>query len=304
MLLLHNMDIRENEITRVTLWGAAANVILAGLKLCAGIFGHSAAMVADAVHSMSDLVSDIIVLALVKVSSRGRDKGHNYGHGKFETLGTAVVALLLFVVGAELIANGISKISIVLKGGTIEVPGGIALIAALVSIAVKELLFQVTAHTGKKHDSPVVVTNAWHHRTDALSSVGAALGIGTAILFGGRWAILDPIVCCAISIFIFYIAVKMAIPAINELTEASLSDEVESEIRDIIQSVHGIDDVHALKTRQLGRGIIVDSHIVVNPQLTVREAHDITEVAENRLRERFGPETQISLHVEPSTESR
>lgn len=298
------MKDREKTIYRVTAWGAAANLALAALKLLAGLVGRSTAMLADAVHSLSDLVSDVIVVAMVAISSREKDKSHDYGHGKFETLATAAVALLLVVVAARLMAGGIGKIRAVAAGGTIEVPGRIALWAAVASIVVKETLYQWTARVGRKVGSPAVITNAWHHRTDALTSIGAALGIGAALILGGRWAILDPIVGCAISIFIFVIAVKMGLPALNELTEGSLPDDVENEIISIIRSVDGVEDVHALKSRRSGPDIITEAHVVVDPGMSVADAHDITEIAEERLRERFGAEMQISLHIEPSVESR
>ena len=295
---------REKSIVRVTVWGAVANVVLAVAKLVAGIVGRSAAMTADAIHSFSDLVSDVIVLVMVKVASRGNDKDHEYGHGKFETLATVAVALLLLAVGGKMLADGVSRIAGFFRGEQMVVPGMFAFWAALVSIAVKEALYQWTAHVGRKFDSPAVVTNAWHHRSDALSSVGSAVGIALASLLGGKWAIMDSVVACAISIFIIRIGVKMALPALRELTEASLPEETENEIRDVILSVDGVLDVHAMKTRKTGPDIIIESHIVVDPEMTVFQAHLLTEYAEDRLRERFGQKTQISLHVEPSVESK
>lgn len=295
---------REKSIVRVTVWGAVANVVLAVAKLVAGIVGRSAAMTADAIHSFSDLVSDVIVLVMVKVASRGNDKDHEYGHGKFETLATVAVALLLLAVGGKMLADGVSRIAGFFRGEQMVVPGMIAFWAALVSIAVKEALYQWTAHVGRKFDSPAVVTNAWHHRSDALSSVGSAVGIALASLLGGKWAIMDSVVACAISIFIIRIGVKMALPALRELTEASLPEETENEIREVILSVDGVLDVHAMKTRKAGPDIIIESHIVVDPEMTVFQAHLLTEYAEDRLRERFGQKTQISLHVEPSVESK
>ena len=295
---------REKSIVRVTVWGAVANVVLAVAKLVAGIVGRSAAMTADAIHSFSDLVSDVIVLVMVKVASRGNDKDHEYGHGKFETLATVAVARLLLAGGGKMLADGVSRIAGFFRGEQMVVPGMIAFWAALVSIAVKEALYQWTAYVGRKFDSPAVVTNAWHHRSDALSSVGSAVGIALASLLGGKWAIMDSVVACAISIFIIRIGVKMALPALRELTEASLPEETENEIRDVILSVDGVLDVHAMKTRKTGPDIIIESHIVVDPEMTVFQAHLLTEYAEDRLRERFGQKTQISLHVEPSVESK
>lgn len=291
---------REKNLTSVTLWGAISNLALSALKMTAGIFGSSSAMVADAVHSLSDLVSDALVLVMVKVSSRKQDKGHDYGHGKFETLATVFMSILLLVVGARLLVGAIEKIKLVAQGGTLASPGIIAFVAALVSIAVKEFMYQWTVRVGKKHDSSMIVANAWHHRSDALSSVGSAAGIGFAILLGGKWTILDPIVGCIISVVIMVVAVKMAIPAIGELTEASLPEDVEENIVRIIESVPGVDNTHALKTRRIGPDIIIDSHIVVNPDMTVVQAHDISTAVEEALRREYGAGTQISIHIEPN----
>mgnify|MGYP003309146767 CR=1 FL=1 len=293
---------REKTIARVTAWGALVNLALAALKLAAGLLGRSSAMVADAVHSFSDLVSDAIVLVMVRVSSKGQDKGHDFGHGKFETLATVAVAILLFFVGVRLMVGGIGKIRLVLDGGELPSPDSIALWAAVVSIAVKEALYWWTSVTGKKVNSPAMISNAWHHRSDALSSIGSALGIGGAMLLGGKWAVLDPIVGCIISIFILAVAVKMVVPALDELTEGSLPDETEEEIERIICSVDGVENVHELKTRKNGPDIIIAAHIVVNAAMSVAVAHRLTEIAESKLREKFGQKTQISLHVEPDSD--
>lgn len=294
---------REHTISRVTIWGAAVNLLLSVLKMIAGLLGKSSAMVADAVHSISDLASDFVILVMVRLSSKEKDRGHDYGHGKYETLATVVVALMLLAVGGKLMAEGVSKIRVVLSGGTLEVPGSIALWAAVISIVVKEILYQWTAATGKRTNSPAMIANAWHHRTDALSSVGSAIGIGCAMAFGGKWVVLDPVAGCLISIFIIVLSVRMAIPALKELTEASLPENEENRIMEIIQSVPGIDNAHDLRTRRMGPDIVVEAHIVVNPDLRVSEAHHITEIAEKALRKEFGESTHISLHVEPSVES-
>ena len=294
---------RGKTISNVTVWGAAANMGLSFLKLAAGILGKSSAMVADAVHSFSDLVSDIVVLVMVRVASKGKDKSHDYGHGKFETLATVVVSLLLLVVGARLMVSAIDRISYVAKGGVLDAPGKIALWAALVSIVVKEFLFQWTSRVGKRVNSQAMEANAWHHRSDALSSVGSAIGIGGAIILGGKWTILDPLVGAVISVVIIVVAVKMALPAINELTEASLPEDIENQIVDIIRSVPGIENVHDLRTRRSGPEIIIDVHIVVDPEMSVAAAHDITTKAESAVRSQFGEGTQLSIHVEPNEDS-
>ncbi|MBQ0077234.1 MAG: cation transporter [Bacteroidales bacterium] len=299
------MDHRTKTIRKVTLWGAVGNLLLSAFKLVTGIIGNSAAMVADAVHSLSDLVSDVIVLIFTVVAGKGRDKSHDYGHGKFETLATFAVSLILLAVGAKMVASCVSKVHAVLTGGLdVEAPGIIAALAALVSILVKEGLYQWTARVGKKIDSQVMIANAWHHRSDALSSVGSLLGVGGAILLGGKWVILDPLVCGIISIVIIVVAVKMAAPALAELTDASLSEDVEKHIASVIESVDGVQDVHNLKTRRCGHYSVVEAHIVVDPSMSVREAHDITDAAEDRLRAEFGDEIQVTLHIEPSCDAR
>ena len=295
---------RERRITSVTLWGAVCNLLLSGVKLLAGIAGRSSAMVADAVHSLSDLVSDAIVIVMVRVASRGDDKGHDYGHGKFETLATVFVSLLLVVVGAKLMTGAIDRIRFVVGGGELPAPGTVALYAALVSIVLKELLYHWTVRVGNSCGSPAMIANAWHHRSDALSSVGSAAGIGGASLLGGRWTILDPIVGCVISIVIVIVAVKMALPALNELTEASLPDDVENEIVKTVESVSGVENVHNLKTRRIGHSISIDTHIVVNPDMSVADAHTITEDIESAVRDKYGESTHLSIHVEPDIDAK
>lgn len=293
------MTNREKRISFVTLWGAVANLALTAVKFIAGILGCSAAMVADAVHSLSDLVSDAIVLVMVRISYKGGDKGHDYGHGKYETLAALSVSLLLAAVAVKMMMSGISKIRTVVYGAAIDSPGWIALCAAILSIAVKEILYQWTSREGRKLDSPAMIANAWHHRSDALSSVGSLIGIGGAIVLGGKWTLLDPLAGCIISIFIFIVAVRMAGPAFSELMEASLPDETEDEIISIIGGIDKVDSVHELKTRRSGHYVIIDAHIVVDPDMSVADAHEVTTAVEAALREKYGQETQISLHVEP-----
>lgn len=297
------MDERARQIQSVTFWGAVCNLGLSAIKLVAGLVGRSSAMVADAVHSLSDLVTDIIVIVFARISSKGQDKSHDYGHGKFETLASLAVSLLLLVVAGRMIAGSVSSIKSILEGNPVPSPGIIALVAAAVSILVKEILFQWTRRVGNKVNSPAMIANAWHHRSDALSSVASLAGIGGAILLGGKWTILDPAVGGIISIVIIVVAVKMSIPAILELTDASLPDEVEDRIQKIIESVEGVENVHDLKTRRCGSYEIADVHIVVDPEMTIAEAHNITVAAEDKLRASFGPEMQVTIHVEPSEDS-
>jgi cation diffusion facilitator family transporter len=295
---------REKEIRRITLWGAVMNIVLTAGKIVAGIFGRSAAMVADGIHSLSDLLSDAVVLVFTHISSKGKDRDHSFGHGKFETLATLIVSIILVTVGGNLMSNGIRSIIGVFNGTEIPKPGYIALIAAAVSIALKEWLYHATVRVGKKTGSTVVIANAWHHRSDALSSIGSLIGIGGAIVLGDKWTVLDPLASCLISIAIIVVAVKMALPSLAELLETSLPEDIEQEIIRIASSVKGVNDIHDLKTRRNGISFIIDAHIVVNPDMSIVEAHDISTDVEEALRSKFGPETQLSIHVEPDRTSK
>ena len=295
------MNDRKQQINRVTLWGAAVNLLLTACKIAAGIFGRSAAMIADGVHSLSDLSSDAVVLIFTRISSKAKDRDHEFGHGKFETLATVIISLILIVVGAKLMSNGIKSIHACIDGEVLPRPGFIALAAAVISIVSKEILYQWTATVGRKTGSTAVMANAWHHRSDALSSIGALLGIGGAIILGDKWTILDPITSCVISVAIIVVAVKMALPSLAELLETSLPEDIEKEIMDIASSVPGVNDIHELKTRRNGMSFIIDAHVVVNPDMSVVEAHDIATNVEEALCSRFGSETQTSIHIEPDT---
>lgn len=295
---------REKEIRRITLWGAVTNIALTLGKIIAGILGRSAAMVADGIHSLSDLLSDIIVLVFTHISSKGKDKDHSFGHGKFETLATLIVSIILIVVGVRLMEGGVGSIIDAANGNPVPKPGWIALIAAVASIAVKEILYQATAKVGRSVNSPVVIANAWHHRSDALSSIGSLAGIGGAIILGEKWTILDPLASCCISIAIIILAVKMAIPSLSELLEASLPEDIEKEIIETASAVKGVNDIHDLKTRRNGISFIIDAHIVVNPDISVVEAHDIATEVEEALRSKYGKETQLSIHVEPDASAK
>lgn len=290
---------RKSEIRRITLWGAVVNLLLTAGKLVAGALGHSAAMVADGVHSLSDLISDVVVLAFTHISAKGKDRDHSFGHGKFETLATLIISIILVIVGGKLMSEGIRSIIDIINGTVLPRPGIIALAAAAVSIAAKEILYHVTLKTGKRVQSPVVIANAWHHRSDALSSIGSLIGIGGAIILGSKWTILDPIVSCAISIAIIIVAFRMAMPSIAELLEASLPEEIENQITATASAVEGVRDFHELKTRRNGISFIIDAHMTVDPDISIVEAHNIATRVEEALRTKFGSETQISIHMEP-----
>ncbi|MBQ4230767.1 MAG: cation transporter [Salinivirgaceae bacterium] len=290
---------REKEIYRVTIAGTVVNVLLTVFKFAAGVLGASAAMIADAVHSLSDLLTDFVVLLFVKLSSRPADSDHPYGHGKYETLATAMVAIALLAAGGVLLSEGVQKIVAAIHGEQLVMPGKIALWAALVSIAAKEGVYWITIAVAKRVDSSALRANAWHHRTDALSSVATALGIGCALLFGGKWAILDPIAAVLVSVFILVAAAKLLYEAVQDLLEKSLPKEVEQEIREIVEADHDMSELHNLRTRRVGAVYSIEMHLRMRGSTSLYEAHRHSMLLEQRLRERFGQDTLISVHLEP-----
>lgn len=293
------MEAREKEIYTVTLVGTAVNAILIVLKFIAGFVGRSSAMVADAVHSLSDFISDIIVLVFVKIAGKPKDKGHDYGHGKFETLATMIIGVLLFIAGIGLMINGVESVIASLNGQTLERPTMLALVVAVASIGSKEWLYRYTLKAGKRLNSPAVTANAWHHRSDAVSSLGTLVGIAGAMFLGDRWRILDPIAAIVVSVFIIKSGYDIVKPCIAELLEASLPDNTEREIITRVTSVPGIESVHNLRTRRIGNGIAIDLHAQMDGNLTLSQAHEKATAAENAIRRTFGENSIINIHMEP-----
>lgn len=290
---------REKRIYRVTLMGSVVNVILLVFKFIAGILGGSAAMIADAVHSLSDFLTDIIIIAFVRISSKPEDEDHDYGHGKYETLATSIIGLALLMVGLYIFYNGARQIWDVMHGAEIEQPGLVALIAAIVSILLKEWTYRFTVSVGKKVESQAVIANAWHHRSDALSSIGTAIGIGGAILLGKGWAVLDPVAALVVSVFIVKTALGLLTTSSGELLEKSLPKEVEKKIVDIVESEPEVSEVHHLCTRRIGNNIAIEMHIRMPGEISLKDSHTRASDIERMLRQHFGEHTHINLHVEP-----
>lgn len=281
--------------------GGAVNVVLLLFKFVAGIVGHSAAMIADAVHSLSDFVTDIIVLVFVRISGKPTDKSHEYGHGKYETLATTLIGLALLIVAVGIVYSALTKIIAWAQGGTLEAPGMLALWAALLSIILKEAVFHYSMVQARKLKSQAVEANAWHHRSDALSSIGTAIGIGGAIFLGERWTVLDPMAGIIVGLFIIKVAIDLLRNGIGDLMEHSLPDEVESEILQLAGSIPGVTEPHDLHTRRIGNHYAIELHILMDDDISLREAHNKSEEVENILREHYGKETHISVHVEPKS---
>lgn len=290
---------REQQLTKVTLVGSLGNLVLLSFKFVAGILSGSSAMIADAVHSLSDFLTDIIVLVFVRISAKPQDTDHDYGHGKYETLATLLVSIALIGAAIGIIVSGSLKVAHWLQGETLEMPGMLALWAALLSIVVKEVLFRYTIARGKTLESPAVVANAWHHRSDALSSIGAAIGIGGAILLGERWAVLDPLASVVVGAMLVRVAWELLKVSTGELTDSSLPEETEREIEDIIQSFPQVSEPHNLRTRRIGNRIAIEAHVRLDGEMALSAAHDIVTAIEHRLRDRFGKETLVTIHMEP-----
>lgn len=290
---------REKKIYRVTLLGSVVNVVLVIIKFVFGVMGASAAMIADAVHSLSDLVTDIIVVVFVKLSNKPKDKDHDYGHGKYETLATSLVGLALLFVGVMIFYEGAERIYSAINGTSLNKPGYIALIAAAVSIVLKEWIYRFTVAVGKQVGSQAVIANAWHHRSDAFSSVGTFLGISGAIFFGDKWVVLDPIAAVVVSVFIIKTALTLIKQASDELLEKSLPEDLENEILSIVGREEGVSGIHNLRTRRIGNEVAMEMHLRMPGDTSLYAAHQHATAIEERIRERFGEGTLINIHVEP-----
>ena len=290
---------REKQIYRITLVGSAGNALLVVFKFVAGIIGHSAAMVADAVHSLSDFITDIIVLVFVSISAKPQDSSHDYGHGKFETLATLFISLALVAAAIGIIVSGAKKLAAWLNGADLEAPGSLALWAAVISILMKEWMFRFTARKGRELDSPALKANAWHHRSDALSSIGAAVGIGGAVLLGGRWTVLDPLASIVVGAMLVKVAWEIMRPSLGELTDESLPEKTEAEILEVFHSFSNISEPHNLRTRRIGNRVAIEAHIRMDGNMTLQRAHEITSKIEGELKKRFGSGTIVTLHMEP-----
>ena len=290
---------RERDIYKVTLVGSACNIALLTFKFIAGILGHSSAMIADAVHSLSDFITDIIVIAFVRISAKPQDESHDYGHGKFETLASFFIGLALIAAATGIIVSGVLKIADWLRGEQLEAPGMLALWAALLSVLCKEALYRYTVIRGKALSSQALIANAWHHRSDALSSIGATIGIAGAILLGQRWTVLDPMASVVVGGMLVKVAVGLLRTSIGELTDSSLPQDTEREIEDIIRAFPDVVEPHNLRTRRIGNNVAIEVHIRMDGDLTLRHTHDRATEIEKKLKERFGEAAHITLHVEP-----
>jgi cation diffusion facilitator family transporter len=285
---------REAVVRRVTWIGLIINILLAGLKFAAGYIGQSQAVIADAIHSLTDTTTDLAVIAGSHYWSRPPDENHPYGHRRLETVITVFIGLMLSAAG---IGIGWEAISTLHKQQE-SVPSWIALGAALVSILVKEALYRWTATVGKKIRSPALAANAWHHRSDAISSLPVLVTVGGAFIFP-TWSFLDHVGAVVVSIFILHAALKIIWPAIRELVDTGASEEVQKKIVAISCSHQEVLEIHKVRTRYVSSSIQVDMHIVVDGSITVREGHAIADEVESHIMAEIPEILDIVIHVDP-----
>lgn len=286
-------------IRHVTLVGFWVNAVLMVLKILFGIIGHSDALVADGVHSLSDFATDAIVLVFVGIAYKSADPGHPYGHGKFETFASLLIALVLLAVAVGIGIAGVGSIISSARGEILPRPDIFTIIVALASIGSKEFLYRYTIRAGRRIGSSSLIANAWHHRSDAFSSVATLIGVSAAYFLGAHWRILDPIASIVIAVFIAISAIQIALPSVNELLERSLPPDQVRKAAEVIASVTGVEDYHRLRTRRNGHSMIIDTHIKVDPYINVAQGHRIATDVEKSLRAVFGPDIITNIHVEP-----
>jgi len=285
---------REARIRRVTWIGLGVNLGLAALKMAAGIFGHSRAVVADAVHSISDCGTDVAILVGTHLWSQPRDSDHPYGHARIEAVVTILLGLVLFGVGVGIGYDAL--VSIPEKHP--QPPGLAALLAAALSIVVKEWLYRWTVRIGREVHSSAVVANAWHHRSDALSSVPAVLAVGGVMLFP-KLTFLDHVGAVAVCLLILQAAWKILRPAVGQLIDTGLPPQDCTDILEAVRAVDGVLSAHDLRTRRMGPGIALDVHVEVDPELTVVQGHDIAENVRLRIFGHFPDVIDVVIHVDP-----
>ncbi|MBR5085192.1 MAG: cation transporter [Prevotella sp.] len=291
---------KSEVIFRTTLRSAVLNVLLTIFKYVAGFLGHSAAMIADATHSLSDLITDIIVLVFSKSKVREKDERYDYGRGRIENLITIIVGFVILAIGISVCYHGIAKIVRYAQGEVIEKPGYIALIAAIISMVVKEWAFRFTFRTAQKTKTIAVTSNAWQHRSDAFSSFVTAICIGCAIFFSEKLRILDLVAVLLVGLFIAREAIHLIVDASNILLDKSLPNETEELITKITMEEEGVNGVRDVLTRQIGRDLAVEVYITISGNDTVRQAHERMLSIEKRLQEQFGEDTYVNVHFEPA----
>ena len=285
---------RDRYVRKVTWIGLLVNLFLSGLKFVAGFYGRSQALVADAIHSLTDTTTDIAVIAGSHYWDRPPDEDHPYGHRRLETLVSVFIGIMLAAAGAGIGWQALATLHE--KHG--EPPGWIALLAAMISIVVKEIIYRWTAAAGRRVKSPALAANAWHHRTDAISSLPVLLAVGGAMVFPS-WSFLDRVGAAVVSIFILHAAWKIVWPGISELIDVGAPKEIQKNIYTVALKNKRVKEVHKIRTRYISTSIQVDLHIVVDGEISVREGHDIADDVRDRIVEEIAEVVDVVVHVDP-----
>lgn len=294
MYIKSNSDPEDRQIRRVTSVTITGNVVLSALKLAAGLFGHSGAMISDAVHSLSDVATTIVAYVGVRLSRHKPDEEHQYGHERIESLATLILGLLLAITGVGIGYKGIINIA---EGTALPVPGAIALIAAAVSIAVKEAMYWYTRHYARLLHSEAFMADAWHHRSDAFSSIGSLVGIAGARL---GYPIMDSLASVVICVFILRVSVSMMKDALSQMLDTSRGPEYEAEMAAFVRNQPGVISVDMLHTRRFGNKTYVDLEISADGDMSLREAHDIAERVHDGIEGTYDNIKHVMVHVNPA----
>lgn len=292
-------DQRSNQAIKVTNVSIGLGILLVILKFIAGIFGRSSALIADAVHSLSDLISDAFLLVAFFIVRQPQDDNHNYGHGKFETLSEVIIGILLILAGVGIGIGNFEKLVDFYRDKSYPLPGFLALMGAILSILVKEFLFFYTLKASKKLNSNALKANAWHHHSDALTSIATLVGVGGAMAIGGKFWVLDPLAGFAISFFILWMGIGISKEGIADLMERSLGEEARQKIVEICGEVEGLSNPHQIRTRRIGSDPAIELHVNVPGSMNVKEAHHLVDEYEKLLQKEFGKSAFITIHMEP-----
>lgn len=284
---------------KITIISFITNCLLSAGKLVVGFLGNSGALIADGIHSLSDLITDIIVFVSIKITQKPADEKHNYGHGKVEIVATVLVSIALFIAGFSIGKSGITDLIGFFKGDAAQSPAFMVVVVAAISLIVKEILFRYTMKTGKEIGSEVLIANAWHQRSDALSSLGVLIGAGGAWLLGDSFAFLDSVAQIIVSLFIFKAAYHILIPNLGQLADEAIDKDELDQIIKMLEANTNILDYHHLRTRHIGSMHAVELHILVNPELNVSDAHDISSIIECEIQGILGYDCFVSIHIEP-----
>ncbi len=290
---------KEKIAKRTTFINFLVNVILTLGKIIIGSIAKSGALVADGIHSLSDLLTDIIVYVSIHISSKPADADHNYGHGKFETFATLIVSVALFIAGYNIAKSGIIGLIDCFRGNVLPTYGSIVLYVAGISFLSKELIYRYTINKGRKIGSEVVIANAYHQRSDAISSLGVLIAALFIVIAGQSYSFMDPLAQLFVCFFLFKAAYKIFKPSLEVLTEKSLNQDQVQDIKGVLQKNKQVCEFHYLRTRRIGSHHAIDVHVLVESDLSVTDSHQITVELEENFKQLLGQDTIISIHIEP-----